>query len=293
MPLDHYPALGSAPDPAPAWSFATAASLAVSGGTLARPPAGRTEEALHQGLKFVLVLEGALDCALPGRPQARIGGPTLCVIADEGGHTASQAFDAAHPLRYVMVTIDAAAAGPLLGTEAGEVAWRHGDGPRLLCRPAPRVLAGLARQMLACPRHRPGARLYITGKGLELAGLATDLLMAAPGRTAPTPLPAAEVERLHAARDLLLASLADPPDLAHLARAVGLNMRKLAQGFRAHFGTTPATFVQRQRMEAAYHLIASGGATVAQAAWQVGYSPAAFATAFRRHFGVAPSSLRP
>jgi AraC family transcriptional activator of pyochelin receptor len=39
-------------------------------------------------------------------------------------------------------------------------------------------------------------------------------------------------------------------------------------------------------------MIASGEASVAVAAFRVGYSPAHFSSAFRKRFGIPPSALR-
>lgn len=51
------------------------------------------------------------------------------------------------------------------------------------------------------------------------------------------PLPAhGERERLQHARELLLANIAEPPTIADLAHACGLNTLKLKRGFKALFG---------------------------------------------------------
>ncbi|WP_206244624.1 hypothetical protein [Novosphingobium terrae] len=56
---------------------------------LAQPPAGLMET-LHQGLKLVLMLNGALTCEMPVRGKVNVSGPSLCVIADQGWHSAVQ-----------------------------------------------------------------------------------------------------------------------------------------------------------------------------------------------------------
>lgn len=277
------------------WRFEAPGLLAVSGGMLARPPAGPMEESLHQGLKLVLMLDGALACEMPVRGKVDVRGPSLCAIADQGCHTAVQIFDPAAALHYVMLTIDARTCEDVLGSEIAP--WCRSiygrdarGGPLFVSRPAAPAMLGLARQILTSPLRGPGRRLYLTGKAMELAGLAIDHLaaQAAP----PSRLTSAEIERLHAARDMLLGRLSDPPDLGELARHTGMNMRKLGQGFRLLFGATPAALVQSARLDEAHRLIASGAWSVSQAAWEVGYTPAAFATAFRRRFGISPSVLK-
>ena len=87
-------------------------------------------------------------------------------------------------------------------------------------------------------------------------------------------------------------ALREPPGLAELARESGLNPTKLTSAFRAEFGASVFEYLQEQRLQQAYAMIASGETTVAVAAFQVGYSPAHFSGLFRKRFGVAPSSLR-
>ena len=60
----------------------------------------------------------------------------------------------------------------------------------------------------------------------------------------------------------------------------------------SEFGASVFEYLQEQRLQRAYAMIASGEASVAVAAFQVGYSPAHFSGLFRKRFGIAPSSLR-
>ena len=55
----------------------------------------------------------------------------------------------------------------------------------------------------------------------------------------------AEVDGLHAVRDLLLERIDDPPTLAGLARHAVTNEYKLKRGFKALFGTSPYAFARR------------------------------------------------
>lgn len=95
-----------------------------------------------------------------------------------------------------------------------------------------------------------------------------------------------------AAHDRVLASLAEPYDVAHMAKGFGISSSTLNGYFSDVYGATIPAFVRQARMEAAAGLLREG-ATVAQAAASVGYAnPSKFATAFRGAFGVAPSEYR-
>ncbi|MEM8639741.1 MAG: AraC family transcriptional regulator [Cyanobacteria bacterium P01_G01_bin.54] len=100
-------------------------------------------------------------------------------------------------------------------------------------------------------------------------------------------------DRIVHAKDLLLSQLSAPPTLLKLAHQVGLNDRKLKQGFRQVFGTTVFGYLHNHRMTQAKQLLVLSGATIAGVAQQVGYrSPEAFSAAFRRTFEINPKAYQ-
>jgi len=274
------------------WSFAASSSVSVSGGCIDHPSAVEEEETLYNGVKLILLLSGSLECSSPDIARVRITGPSLCAVLNDGDHVASQAFHPRERLCYVSVCFDRETGATLFGADGGALAGgRHPGVPRLIRRPVGAALAGLGRQMLTSRLRPEAASLYMIGKGFELGGLAADALARDSADSRKLRLSTSEVERLQEARRILLASLSDAPDLATLARQVGLNIRKLTTGFDALFGATPSSFLQAARLDAAHRMIATGEWGIAQAAWRVGYTPAAFSTAFRRRFGIPPSHL--
>jgi AraC-like DNA-binding protein len=149
-------------------------------------------------------------------------------------------------------------------------------------------------QMLQCPYQGGTRRLYLESKALEL--IALSLAHALPDGEPSPPLPSLrpdDIERIHAARDLLLHTLEEPPSLLALARHVGLNDFKLKRGFRQVFGTTVFGYVRDQRMAQARQLLEQQRLNVTEVACAVGYAnPSQFAAAFKRKFGVNPASYR-
>ncbi|NEO28397.1 MAG: helix-turn-helix transcriptional regulator [Kamptonema sp. SIO4C4] len=156
------------------------------------------------------------------------------------------------------------------------------------------VMKATVWQLLNCPYQGLAKRLYLEGKTLELIGLYLDQISHDQGlRQTVDDLQSDHVERILQARDLLLHQVTNPPTLLELAHRVGLNDRKLKQGFRSVFGTTVFGYLRNYQMEQAKQLLLMPGTTIASVAQAVGYSsPEAFSVAFRRTFAVTPKTYQ-
>ena len=157
--------------------------------------------------------------------------------------------------------------------------------------PISSVMQSLLQQILCCPYAGVTQALYLESKALELLTLQFELWKQ---QELSTPkLPTDEVDRLHQAQELLIQNVDDPPLLIELAHQVGLNDRKLKQGFRQLFGTTVFGYLQDYRMGQAKQLLEEDSLSVAAIATSVGYrNPEAFSTAFRRKFSVSPKAYQ-
>lgn len=145
-------------------------------------------------------------------------------------------------------------------------------------------------QILQCPYQGLTQTLYLEAKSLELIALFLDAIDE--GSTSQSVLHRDDLERIHQARQILQSSFQTPPSLVDLARQVGLNDRKLKEGFRQTFNTTVFGYLTQQRMEKACQLLVQQRSVAAVAAI-VGYaSPTAFSGAFRRKFGVTPKAYQ-
>ena len=156
------------------------------------------------------------------------------------------------------------------------------------------AIAVALHQILNCPYQGLTKQLYLESKAIEL--LALNLAIISSDRTTPfqtyQPKPE-EIERLHYAKEILIAKIDDPPTLNALARQVGLNEYKLKQGFHYLFDTTVFGYLHSYRMERSHLLLKSGTMKVTDVAQAVGYSNLShFAAAFRKKFGVNPSVLK-
>ncbi|XDF37045.1 AraC family transcriptional regulator [Paracidovorax avenae] len=269
-------------------------SVSLAGGVLHFEKPTDTTEVVEPGFKLVLILEGRLRYSVGERQTTSVHGPAFHMSMSDEPFSLSLRFDPAAPVRYVAVRIPRGSLAEDFGVDAGWLARRAaGSGRLLMDQQADRALQGLGRQLLACPMQGSARRMYLAGKAMELAAtVMTGIERDAVGvQGAAAPLSVRDVERLHAARDILNRRLQQPPTLPELARLAGTNVNKLTTGFRQLFGCSVYDFVRGQRLELAYRLIATGGSSAAEAAQACGYTASHFTKAFQKRFGVKPGSL--
>jgi AraC family transcriptional activator of pyochelin receptor len=220
----------------------------------------------------------------------------VLVIRTINGAERDQVFAADVPVRYVIVQMNE----NLMGADMSAALDRsftsrdisRDNGALLMSGPAGHALQALTSQIMNCPIRGAERELYLGGKALQLAALAISSCISQANSEEALQLSSKEIERIRQARELLIASMQKPPSLEGLAQQVGLNVRKLSDGFRRVYGSTVFGFLQEYRLEQAYKLISSGEMSVSEAAYHVGYGAAHFATIFRKRFGISPSSLR-
>lgn len=270
--------------------------MSLAGGTLRFERGERVLEDLAPGLKLVLVLDGELRYRVPGAPAAQVSGPLLHLSLCRDPLRMEHEFGARRSLRFVSLRTSQEHLRESLSLEPADIAGLlraprdgapYADANLRLAAP----LQALGRQMLACPMQGALKRMYLSAKALELTALALGALQPAPAASTPDGPSRADVERLHHARDLLLADLQHPPTLPELARRVGVNVNKLTTGFRQLFGCSVYACVREQRMAQAHALLAAGEMSVSEAAYACGYTDSHFSKAFQRRYGVLPSAL--
>lgn len=94
--------------------------------------------------------------------------------------------------------------------------------------------------------------------------------------------------------DYIRKNLKEPLKIIDLADLAGFNPTKLKRDFKKLYGVTVFKYITALRMEVAKSLITQDGATIAHAAFEVGYAnPQHFTTAFKRTMGYVPSELKP
>ena len=250
---------------------------------------------IPDGLNVGVMLSGNMEYWLDNQSPVTLAGPCLFILASRDTFSGNHVIPAETDIRYANVQINSSFAQQEFGIDFNRLApglWPKGrETPLFLHQPAARSLQSLAAQILACPLEGAVGDIYLAGKALEMVALATQPLLEQRVSESER-LSSIEVEKLHAARQILMQEFQDPPSLDGLAKRVGLNVKKLTGGFRLLFGTTVFAFLQEHRLEQAYQMLASGEITVSEAAYRVGYSAAHFSTVFQRRFGFPPRGLR-
>ena len=136
------------------------------------------------------------------------------------------------------------------------------------------------------------SKLFLESQVMELLARAFDGV-ASDDRHNGHRLPPGDVDKIYAARAILLSRVEDPPSLAELTRLVGTNEFKLKKGFREVFGTSAYALLLDHKLETARRLLLDTGMSIAEVAYRVGYShPAHLTNAFRKKYGIRPSDLR-
>ncbi|WP_353570808.1 AraC family transcriptional regulator [Candidatus Albibeggiatoa sp. nov. BB20] len=96
-------------------------------------------------------------------------------------------------------------------------------------------------------------------------------------------------QRIYEARDRLLANLKITPSLIELAHSVGINEKKLTEGFKIFFGKPVFAWLREQRMLQASELLAEKRLTIQEITTYCGYKyQSDFTKAFKKHFGITP-----
>jgi AraC-like DNA-binding protein len=99
----------------------------------------------------------------------------------------------------------------------------------------------------------------------------------------------ADVEKLVAARNIILEDISKPPLLPDLANKVGMSETKLKILFNQTFGDSVYDYYQKIRMEEAAFLLKQGGYSVSETGYQLGFSNLShFSRLFQRHYGTTP-----
>ncbi|MEM7062502.1 MAG: AraC family transcriptional regulator [Cyanobacteria bacterium P01_B01_bin.77] len=155
------------------------------------------------------------------------------------------------------------------------------------------AMTQVLQQILQFPYRGPVGHLYLESKAQELLALQLAALDADATTNSPSPIKAADLERVQYARDILVAQLSNPLSMVELSRQVGLNKQTLSQGFRYLFGTTAFGYLRDYRLDQAQLLLRQSDITIAKVAHEVGYrNPEAFSTAFRRRFSISPKAYQ-
>lgn len=131
--------------------------------------------------------------------------------------------------------------------------------------------------------------LYVKGKVYELLSLHFQKDENVEGEFCPFLVDEENVLKIRKAKEIIITRMAEPPSLQELANEIGLNIKKLKEGFKQIYGDTVYSFLLDYKMEHSRRLLESNQYNVNEVGIQVGYSTAShFIAAFKKKFGTTP-----
>lgn len=131
--------------------------------------------------------------------------------------------------------------------------------------------------------------IYFKGKAYELLSLYFNRSEDADVEQCPFLIDEANVIKIRKAKDIIVSRMAEPPSLQELADEIGLNIKKLKEGFKQIYGDSVFSFLFDYKMEVARKLLESGENNVNEVGLKVGYSTSShFIAAFKKKYGTTP-----
>lgn len=131
--------------------------------------------------------------------------------------------------------------------------------------------------------------LYFRGKAYELLSLYFNRNEDADIEQCPFLVDETNVIKIRKAKDIIVSRMAEPPSLQELADEIGLNLKKLKEGFKQIYGDSVFSFLFDYKMEVARKLLEAGNDNVNEVGHKVGYSTAShFIAAFKKKYGTTP-----
>ncbi|MDO7172227.1 AraC family transcriptional regulator [Mariniflexile sp. AS56] len=131
--------------------------------------------------------------------------------------------------------------------------------------------------------------LYFKGKAYELLSLYFNRSEDANIEQCPFLVDETNVIKIRKAKDIIIARMSEPPSLQELADEIGLNLKKLKEGFKQIYGDSVFSFLFDYKMEVARKLLESGENNVNEVGLKVGYSTSShFIAAFKKKYGTTP-----
>lgn len=145
------------------------------------------------------------------------------------------------------------------------------------------------QQMINSNTNSNLRELYVKGKTYELLSLHFQKEEDTNGEYCPFLVDEENVLKIKQAKEIILSRMAEPPSLQELATEIGLNLKKLKEGFKQIYGDTVYSFLFDHKMEHARKLLESKKYNVNEVGLQIGYSTSShFIAAFKKKFGTTP-----
>ncbi|HBI0286918.1 TPA: helix-turn-helix transcriptional regulator [Escherichia coli] len=249
------------------------------------------EEKQAAGLKIVAIHQGAMSCCNSAGQNIKVNSPSLILLGSQQNYLLNNQFYGQQTMKYTIIYIHPEWL-EMQQISLSDICYQPSS-PKLLQLVIPPNILAVIHQLFACPTHSSLRQLYLSAKVSEITALCLHhSLFYATNTEVIDVLRQRDIDSLYMAKNILIQEMESPPSLDELAKRLGINTRKLTQGFRQLFGNSIYGWLQEIRLETAFQLLSMNDVNISTVAYQVGYTPAHFSVAFRKRFGILPCQLK-
>ena len=137
--------------------------------------------------------------------------------------------------------------------------------------------------------HKSMRALYLKGKVYEILSLYFNKSEEMDVEKCPFLVDEENVRKIRLAKEIILTKMSEPPTLSELSEEIGLNIKKLKEGFKEIYGDTVYGYLLDHKMEEARRMLSSKSYNVNEVGLKVGYSTSShFIAAFKKKYGTTP-----
>ena len=144
-------------------------------------------------------------------------------------------------------------------------------------------------QIMETKVHKSIQTLYFKGKVYELLSLFFNKSGDADVEQCPFLVDEENVGKIRKAKEIILSQMTEPPTLQELSAEIGLNIKKLKEGFKQIYGDTVYGYLLDHKMNEARSMLNSKQYNINEISLKLGYSTSShFIAAFKKKFGTTP-----
>ena len=156
-------------------------------------------------------------------------------------------------------------------------------------RPISPAMSIVLSQIMEAKIHESIQILYFKGKVYELLSLFFNKSEDADVEQCPFLVDEQNVRKIRKAKEIILNQMTEPPTLQELSTSIGLNIKKLKEGFKQIYGETVYGYLLDHKMNEARSMLNSKQYNINEISLKLGYSTSShFISAFKKKFGTTP-----
>ncbi len=156
-------------------------------------------------------------------------------------------------------------------------------------RPISPAMSVVLSQIMETKVHKSIQTLYFKGKVYELLSLFFNKSGDADVEQCPFLVDEENVGKIRKAKEIILSQMTEPPTLQELSSEIGLNIKKLKEGFKQIYGDTVYGYLLDHKMNEARSMLNSKQYNINEISLKLGYSTSShFIAAFKKKFGTTP-----